>query len=88
MAIRPNHRKWFFRLHNFNSISDYYTNPVDGIKTNLALSWQTATFEGRSVPVEKREREIQEEWNQTKPTQNEFLLVPVPNGQGAEQVFE
>ena len=75
MAIRPNDRKWFFRLHNFNSNSDYYINPVDGIKTNLAPSWQTATFEGRSVPVE------------TKPTQNEFLLVP-ENAQGAEQVLE
>ena len=87
MAIRPNDRKCFFRLHNFNSNSDYYINPVDGIKTNLAPSWQTATFEGPSVPVETREREIQKVWNQTKPTQNEFLLVP-ENGQGAEQVFE
>ena len=58
MAIRPNDRKWFFRLHNFNSNSDYYINPVDGIKTNLAPSWQTATFEGPSVPVETREREL------------------------------
>ena len=87
MAIRPNDRKWFVRLHNFNSNSEYYINPVDGIKTNLAPSCQTATFEGRSVPVETREREIQEVWNQTKPTQNEFLLVP-ENGQGAEQMFE
>ena len=59
MAIRPKDRKWFFRLHNFNSNSDYYINPVDGIKTNLAPSWQTATFEGPAVPVETREREIQ-----------------------------
>ena len=87
MGTRPNDRKWFARLHNFNSNSEYYINPVDGIKTNLAPSWQTATFEGRSAPVETREREIQEVWNQTKPTQNEFLLVP-ENGQGAEQVFE
>ena len=87
MAIRPNDRKWFVRLHNFNSNSEYYINPVDGIKTNLAPSCQTATFEGRSVPVESREREIREVWNQTKPTQNEFLLVP-ENGQGAEQVFQ
>ena len=87
MAIRPNDRKWFFRLHNFNSNSDYYINPVDGIKTNLPPSWQTATFEGPSVPVETREREIQKVWNQTKPTQNEFRLVP-EIGQGAEQVLE
>ena len=87
MAIRPNDRKWFVRLHNFNSNSEYYINPVDGIKTNLAPSCQTATFEGRSVPVTTREREIHEVWNQTKPTQSEFLLVP-ENGQGAEQVFE
>ena len=88
MAIRPNDRKWFVRLHNFNSNSEYYINPVDGIKTNLAPSCQTATFEGRSWPVETCEREIQEERiNQKMPTQNEFLLVP-ENGQGAEQVFE
>ena len=87
MAIRPNDRKWFVRLHNFNSNSEYYISPVDGIKTNLAPSCQTPTFEGRSVPIETREREIQEVWNQTKPTQNEFLLVP-ENGQGTEQMFE
>ena len=85
MAIRPNDRKLFVRLHNLNSNSEYYINPVDGIKTNLAPSWQTATFEGRLVQT--RERKIQEVWNQAKPTQNEFLLVP-ENGQGAEQVFE
>ena len=88
MAIRPNDRKWFVRLHNFNSNSEYYINPVDGIKTNLAPSWQTATFEGRSVPVETREREIQEVWNQTTPTQNEFLLVPENGHISAEQIFE
>ena len=88
MAIRPNDRKWFVRLHNFNSNSEYYINPVDGIKTNLAPSWQTATFEGRSVPVETREREIQEVWNQTTPTQNEFLLVPENGYISAEQIFE
>ena len=87
MAIRPKDRKWFVRLHNCNSNSEYYINPVDKIKTNVAPSCQTLTFEGRSVPVETREREIQEVWNQTKPTQNEFLLVP-ENGQGAEQMFE
>ena len=55
MAIRPNDRKLFVRLHNLNSNSEYYINPVDGIKTNLAPSCQTATFEGRSVPVERSE---------------------------------
>ena len=79
MAIRPNDRKWFVRLHNFNSNSEYYINPVDGIKTNLVSSCQTLTFKGRSIAVEKRERKIQEEKiHQISPTQNEneFLLVP------------
>ena len=31
MAIRPNDRIWFVRLHNFNSNSEYYINLVDGI---------------------------------------------------------
>ena len=44
MAIRPNDRKWFFRLHNFNSNSDYYINPVDGIKANLAPSSSDGHF--------------------------------------------
>ena len=76
MAIRPNDRKWFVHLHNFKSNSEYYINPVDGIKTNLAPSWQTAPFEGQEV------------WNQTKPTQNEFLLVPENGHISAEQIFE
>ena len=79
MAVRPNDRKWFVRLHNFNSNSEYYINPVDGIKTNLVSSCQTLTFKGRSIAVEKRERKIQEEKiHQISPTQNEneFLLVP------------
>jgi len=64
----------FFRLHNFNSNSEYYINPVDGINTNLVPSCQTPTFEGRSLPVEICEREIQEEpIKQKTPTQNEFL---------------
>ena len=88
MVIRPNDRNWFVRLNNFNSNSEYYINSMDGIKTTLTPSCQTTTqFEGRSVPAKTREREIQEVWNQTTPTQNEFLLVP-ENGQGAEQVFE
>ena len=72
-------RKWFVHLHNFNSNSEYYINPVDGIKTNLVSSCQTLTFKGRSIAVEKRERKIQEEKiHQISPTQNEneFLLVP------------
>ena len=79
MAFRPNDRKWFVRFHNFNSNSEYYINPVDGIKTNLVSSCQTLSFEGRSIPVETREMKIQEEQiNQISPTQNEneFLLVP------------
>ena len=78
MAIRRNGRKWFVRLHNFNSNSENYINPVDGIKTNLAPTGQSPTSEGRSrVQVETREKEIQEELiNQKTPTQNEFLLVP------------
>ena len=51
MAIRRNGRKWFVRLHNFNSNSENYINPVDGIKTNLghlAFTCQSPTFEGRS----------------------------------------
>ena len=79
MAVRPNDRKWFVRLHNFNSHSEYYISPVDGIKTNLVSSCQTLTFKGRSIAVEKRERKIQEEKiHQISPTQNEneFLLVP------------
>ena len=93
MAIQPNDRKWFVRLHNFNSNSEYYINPVDGIKTNLVSSSQTLTFKERSIAVETRERKIQEEWinqiNQILPTQNEneFFLVP-KNCQGAEQAFE
>ena len=46
MAIRPNDTKCFFRSHNFNTNSEYCINPEDGIKTNLALSCQTPTFEG------------------------------------------
>ena len=88
MAIRPNDRKWFFRLHNFNSNSEYYINPVDGINTNLAPSCQTPTFP-RSLPVETCEREIQEERiKQKTPTQNEFLLVPENGHISAEQTFE
>ena len=89
MAIRPNDRKWFVRLHNSNSSSEYYINPVDGIKTNLAPSCQTPTFEGRSLPVETCEREIQEERiKQKTPTQNEFLQVPENGHISAEQIFE
>ena len=61
MAIRPNDRIWFVRLHNFNSNSEYYINLVDGIKTNLVSSCQTLTFKERSIAVETRERKIQEE---------------------------
>ena len=45
MAIPPNDRKWFVRFHNFNTNSEYYINPENGIKTNLAPSCQTPTFE-------------------------------------------
>ena len=78
MAIRRNGRKWFARLHNFNSNSENYTNSVDGIKTNLSPTGQSPTCEGRSrVQVETREKEIQEERiNQKTPTQDGFLLVP------------
>ena len=64
MAIRRNGRKWFVRLHNFDSNSENYINPVDGIKTNLVPTChdQSPTCEGRSrVQVETREMEIQEE---------------------------
>ena len=61
MAIRPNDRIWFVRLHSFNSNSEYYINIVDGIKTNLVSSCQTLTFKERSIAVETRERKIQEE---------------------------
>ena len=89
MAIWPNDRKRFVRLHNFNSNSEYYINPVDGINTNLAPLCQTPTFEGRSLPVESCEREIQEERiNQKMPTQNEFLLVPENGHISSEKIFE
>ena len=48
MAIRRNGRKWFVRFHNFNSNSENYINPVDGIKTNLTPACQSPTCEGRS----------------------------------------
>ena len=80
MAIRRNGRKWFVRLHNFNSNSENYINPVDGIKTNLAPTGQSP---------ETREKEIQEERiNQKTPTQNEFLLVPESDHISVEQIFE
>ena len=90
MAIRRNGRKWFVRLHNFNSNSENYINPVDGIKTNLAPTCQSPTCEGRSrVQVETREMEIQEERiNQKTPTQDEFLLVPDSDFISVEQIFE
>ena len=90
MAIRRNRRKWFVRLHNFNSNSENYINPVDGIKTNLAPTCQSPTCEGRSrVQVETYEKEIQEERiNQKTPTQNEFLLVPESDHRSVEQIFE
>ena len=90
MAIRRNRRKWFVRLHNFNSNSENYINPVDGIKTNLAPTCQSPTCEGRSrVQVETYEKEIQEErLNQKTPTQNEFLLVPESDHRSVEQIFE
>ena len=90
MAIRRNGRKWFVRLHNFNSNSENYINPVDGIKTNLAPTCQSPTYEGRSrVQVETREKEIREEWiNQKTPTQDEFLLVPESDLISVEQIFE
>ena len=88
MAIRR--RKWFVRLHNFNSNSENYINPVDGIKTNLAPTCQSPTCEGRSrVQVETREKEIQEERiNQKTPTQDEFLLVPESDRIYVGQIFE
>ena len=50
MAIRPNDRKCFFRLHNFNSNSDYYMNSMDGSKliyNHGQKSWDTFAFMGR-----------------------------------------
>ena len=50
MAIRPNDWKWFFRLHNFNSNSDYYINSMDGSKliyNHGQKSWDTFAFLGR-----------------------------------------
>ena len=44
MAIRRNGRKWFVRLHNFNSNSENYISPVDGIKTNLAKDVRAYRF--------------------------------------------
>ena len=83
-------RKWFVRLHNFNSNSENYINPVDGMKTNLAPSGQLPTCEGRSrVQVETLEKEIWEERiNQKTPTQDEFLLVPESDLVSVEQIFE
>ena len=83
-------QKWFVRLHNFNSNSENYINPVDGIKTNLAPTCLSPTCEGRSrVQVETREKEIQEERiSQKTPTQNEFLLVPESDHISVEQIFE
>ena len=67
-------------MHNFNSNSENYINPVDGIKTNLAPTGQSP---------ETREKEIQEERiNQKTPTQNEFLLVPESDHISVEQIFE
>ena len=90
VAIRRNGRKWFVRLHNFNSNSENYINPVDGIKTNLAPTCQSPTCEGRSrVQVETYEKEIQKERiNQKTPTQNEFLLVPESDHRSVQQTFE
>ena len=90
MAIRRNGRKWFVRLHNFNSNSENYINPVDGIKTYLAPTCQSPTCEGRSrVQVETHEKEIREERiNQKTPTQDEFLLVPESDLISVEQIFE
>ena len=64
MAIRRNGRKWFVRLHNFNSNSENYINPVDGIKTNLAPTGQSP---------ETREKEIQEERTEYFPKQKEMI---------------
>ena len=77
-------------LHNFNSNLENYINPVDGIKTNLAPTCQSPTWEGRShVQVETREKEIREERiNQKTPTQDEFLLVPESDHISVEQIFE
>ena len=47
MAILPNDRKWFFRLHNFNSNSDDYINSMDGSKliyNHGQKSWDTFAF--------------------------------------------
>ena len=83
-------KKWFVRLHNFNSNSENYINPVDGIKTNLAPTCQSPTCQARSrVQVETREKKIQEERiNQKTPTQNEFLLVPESDHRSVQQTFE
>ena len=90
MAIRRNGRKWFVRLHNFNSNSENYINLVDRIKTNLAPTCQSPTCEGRSrVQVETYEKETREERiNQKTPTQDEFLLVPKSDHTSVEQIFE
>ena len=63
---------------------------MDGIKTNLAPTGQSPTCEGRSrVPVETREKEIQDERiNQKTPTQDEFLLIPESELISVEKIFE
>lgn len=63
----PSGRRLFTRLHNFNTNSEYYINPIDGIETALASPLEVSCETGQS----SNDRKLQIV-NQSTPT----LQVP------------
>ena len=78
----PNDRNWFARLRNFNSFSEYYINPMDGIRTNLVSSPQKLAHDSTShatLDQEGCERKIQIVNHNAATAQNQFLQLPETN---------
>ena len=74
----PSHRNCFVRLHNLNNTSEYYINPIDGIKPNLVSSCQKlvldGSLQGTFVHRDKKVREANQET--AIHDQNQWLRVP------------
>lgn len=74
----PSHRNCFVRLHNLNNTSEYYINPMDGIKPNLVSSCKKLVFDG---PLQGtfvyRDEKVREANQETAiHGQNQWLRVP------------
>lgn len=80
----PNNRNWFVRLNNLNSISDYYINPMDGVRTNFVSSRQKiACVSSSQETFDDCDRKLQVV-NQDATTQNHWLR-PRGTAQGTSQ---